>query len=145
MEHVKHPTLGSELLHGQTILERKSGSQPRQRGRLFVSDKKPDGSFILRFRPEPEHRSQIAGRTSTTDAEPDPEPTGSDSSEGRLLLQSEVDRIRANSGGERQLTGCAFTLDVVRKWAPAPASAAQRPGTARPPFRKFGKNPKRAG
>ena len=138
MEHVKHPTLAPELLHGQTILERKPTSQgPRQRGRLFVSDKKADGSFILRLRPEPELRSEVGRPTTEAQAEPGE----SVSPEGRLLFQSEVDRIRANSDGERQLTGCAFTLDVVRGWVTIPANVGKGSGSERSSFR--GRPPRR--
>src|SRR5258708_34929652 len=112
MEHVKHPTLAPEQLHGQTILERKPPAHaPRERGRLFVIDKRSDGSFILRLRPEVEPHSQgVARGPRADDAQPDEDPGETLASEGRALNQNEVDRIRANTAGERQLTGCALTL-----------------------------------
>jgi hypothetical protein len=102
-----------------------------------VSDKKADGSFILRLRPEPELRSEVGRPTIQAQAEPGE----SVSPEGRLLLQSEVDRIRANSDGERQLTGCAFTLDVVRGWVTIPANVDKGSGSERSSFR--GRPPRR--
>jgi len=133
MEHVKHPTLAPEQLHGQSILEKKPPSHaPRQRGRLFVSEKGSNGSFILRLRPEGGLRSEDVVRTPTTkltQADPDLGEIGSP--EGRALNQDEVDRIRLNTAGERQLTGCALTLDVVRPWVVAPPRAGRRPAPER--------------
>jgi hypothetical protein len=124
MDYVKHPTLSPELLHGLTMLERKPASHAsRQRGRLFVSDKRPDGSFVLRFRPEP------------TRAEPDQQSEQIVPAEGRPLCQNEVDRIRANTDGERQLTGCAFTLDSVGAKLSARVSGATRPSREGSSFR----------
>jgi hypothetical protein len=124
MDYVKHPTLPPELLHGQTMLERQPPSHaPRQRGRLFVSDKRPDGSFVLKFRPE------------TAGAEPDQLSEQTVTPEGRPLCQNEVDRIRANTDGERQLTGCAFTLDPVGAKLSARVSGATRPSRERSSFR----------
>lgn len=136
MDYVKHPTLPPALLHGQTMLERKSPSASRQTGRLFVSDKRPDGSFVLKFRPELALCSQDVVRRPTTEAQPDPESGGIVPPEGRLLCQNEVDGIRANTDGERQLTGCAFTLDLVRARLTPRVTAGPRPGGERSSFRR---------
>lgn len=124
MDYVKHPTLPPELLHGQTMLERKPASHaPRQRGRLFVSEKRPEGSFVLKFRLE------------ITGAEPDQHSEQIGPPDGRLLCQNEVDRIRANTNGERQLTGCAFTLDPVGVKLSGRVSGATRSSRERSSFR----------
>ena len=121
MYYVKHATLAPEQLHGQTMIQKQPASAgARIIGRLFVSNKNRDGSFTLRFR---SHADTSAADLTPGLAKSDPDSESEElaSQDGRVLLQSEVNRIRANSNGERQLTGCAFTLEPVdSKFRPPP-------------------------
>lgn len=93
-----------------------------------MSDKRPDGSYVLIFRPELELGSEDVVRRPKTEDGPDEEPEETVSPAGRLLSQKEVDRIRVNTDGERQLTGCALTLDVVRARPSPRVTPPRRPG-----------------
>jgi hypothetical protein len=104
--------------------------------RMLGGDKRPDGSFVLIFRPELALCSQDVVRRPTTEAQPDPASGEIVPPEERLLCQNEVDRIRANTDGERQLTGFAFTLDLVRARLTPRVTVGPRPGDERSSFRR---------